>query len=418
MPRRRPIAPRSPAIPPEPAQPVMSSAPEFVIVVLGIFALAAVAFTIQSVLSPFVVGAVAVLVLLPFRERPYVRRIITLIVLLVAFWAFISLFSILLPFLFAYVLAYLLDPVTTRLSRYGIPRWMASLVIVLLMVGTVVSLLIFVLPVVVQQFDGIITGVRSLVGEATAWLESGPVQETMQSFGIPAGTVHDTLSSGVVPRMQDILTTLLTSILGLLSSITSVALHVINAVIIPFLVFYLLKDFPVISDRFIRFFPRAHTQRVRMIVGRVDDVLGRYVRGAVLVAIIQGVISATALWAIGVRYALVLGIMTAVLNFIPYIGLVTSLLVASIVALVSGGAVGVKVLAVVLLYLSQKVLEASVLAPRIIGAQVGLHPVVLILCLMVFGYFLGFIGLLIAVPATALLLLAWDQWESRRDGIA
>jgi predicted PurR-regulated permease PerM len=195
-------------------------------------------------------------------------------------------------------------------------------------------------------------------------------------------------------------------VLGLLSGVTAVLLQVINAVIIPFLVFYLLKDFPQIGERFYRFFSRARQARARDLVGRIVVVLGRYIRGAV---------SATVLWMIGVRYALVLGLMTSVLNFIPYVGLMISLVVASLVALVSGDPVVSKVIGVVVLYLGQKLLEATVLSPKIIGPQVGLHPVVLILSLMVFGYFLGFIGLLIAVPATALLLMVWEGWEAKRD---
>ena len=135
-------------------------------------------------------------------------------------------------------------------------------------------------------------------------------------------------------------------------------------------------------------------------------------------ATIQGCISATALWFIGVQYPLVLGIMTGVLNFIPYVGLLVSLMVSSIVALFSGEPVVVKVCGVVILYLSQKLLEATVLGPKIIGAQVGLHPVLLILCLMVFGYFMGLVGMLIAVPATALILAGVGEWETRRDASA
>jgi predicted PurR-regulated permease PerM len=90
------------------------------------------------------------------------------------------------------------------------------------------------------------------------------------------------------------------------------------------------------------------------------------------------------------------------------------MLVASIVAILSGEPVLARVAGVVILYLSQKVLEATVLGPKIIGGQVGLHPVLLILCLLVFGYFLGFIGLLIAVPATGLLVAGLHEWEERR----
>ena len=246
------------------------------------------------------------------------------------------------------------------------------------------------------------------------WLESGPVTALLESVGIPAASVRATLQSQFVPRVEGIMTGLVEGILGLVSGITSVALHIINAIIIPFVVFYLLKDFPLISTRFFQAFPEGRRDSVQSLVARVDGVLGRYLRGAVIVAIIQGTLSATVLWLIGVHYALVLGVMTAILNFIPYVGLVTSLVVASMVALFSGEPVLSKVAGVVILYLSQKLLEATVLGPKIIGPQVGLHPVVLILCLMVFGYFLGFVGLLIAVPVTALLLSAWDSMEAKR----
>jgi predicted PurR-regulated permease PerM len=107
--------------------------------------------------------------------------------------------------------------------------------------------------------------------------------------------------------------------------------------------------------------------------------------------------------------------MTGVLNFIPYVGLLTSLIVASIVAVFSGGPVLFKVLAVIVLYLLQKLLEATVFGPKIVGSHVGLHPVLLILCLLVFGHFLGFVGMLIAVPATALLMALMREWELRRS---
>jgi predicted PurR-regulated permease PerM len=177
-------------------------------------------------------------------------------------------------------------------------------------------------------------------------------------------------------------------------------------------------DFPHLTRELLVLVPPASRDRVSQVAGRVDGILGRYFRGAVIVAVIQGTISGTVLWIAGVDYALVLGIMTGVLNFIPYLGLVVSLIVASLVATISGGAVATKVIVVVVLYLSQKLLEATVLGPRIIGGQVGLHPVLLILCLLVFGALFGFVGLLIAVPVTALIVVFVREWRERRDGIA
>jgi predicted PurR-regulated permease PerM len=90
------------------------------------------------------------------------------------------------------------------------------------------------------------------------------------------------------------------------------------------------------------------------------------------------------------------------------------MLVASIVAMLSGEPVLARVAGVIILYLSQKLFEATVLGPKIVGGRVGLHPVLLILCLLVFGYFLGFMGLLIAVPATALVVETLREWEGNR----
>ena len=417
-----PVPPESPAgaIPPSPhlnltapeGSPALSG---FFIPLIGVLALIAVGITVQSVISPFVIAAVVVFLLYPYRSHILVGRVITLTLLLVGLWVFMSLFGILIPFLLAYLLAYLLNPVVTRLADRGFPRWVGSLLLVVAFVGAFTGAMIYLFPVLVAQFEGILNVIRSLVSQVTAWLDSGAFASALESFGLPADSARQMLSTELVPRLEGVFRSVIDGVLGLLSGVTEIALQIVNVVIIPFLVFYILMDFPGIGERFYRFFSRDHQPYVRNIVDRIDGVLGRYFRGAVVVALIQGTLSMTVLWLIGVQYALVLGLMTSVLNFIPYVGLLISLVVASLVALFSGGPVVLKVFGVVVLYLGQKLLEATVLGPKIIGPKVGLHPVVLILSLLVFAYFLGFLGMLIAVPATALLLTAWESWEERRD---
>jgi predicted PurR-regulated permease PerM len=421
MPRRRnplPVEPVHEEPPPitdyQPATPSTPVRPEGLLHLLGLLGLVAVALTVPSILSPFTLLAGAIFLLFPYRGHPFVRRSLVLAALLVALWAFNTLFSVLVPFLFAYLLAYIFDPMVTRLAARGVPRWAGSAGVVLIFVGCIAAVVIFVLPLAVVQFEGILIGVRTLLNQAGSWVQSGTIVAMLGRFGVQADSIQQLVEQQLVPRIEGILTGLVEGMLGLVSGITSVALHIINAIIIPFIVFYLLKDFPSISARFYQTFPAAHQERARKLMGRIDGVLGAYFRGASLVALIQGVIAAVVLSVIGVNYALVLGVMTAVLNFIPYVGLMISLVVASMVALFSGEPVVTKVIGVAVLYISQKLLEATVLGPKIIGPQVGLHPVVLILCLMVFGFFLGFVGLLIAVPATALLLLAWESVERKR----
>ncbi len=387
---------------------------ETVVLVAAVILLIALGYSILPIISPFLIAGALIYLLYPFRKDPLAGRILSLTIILFLIWFFSSVLGLLVPFILAYLLAYMLDPLVVALERRNVPRWLSSLVIVLLLLGLASTVMLFVMPRVVQQFNEILSGLTRLALEIGEFLKSGQVLEFLAGYGIPVEEARQAITTELSPRLQGILTGLFTGILGVLSSFSSVVLHIINAVIIPFLLFYLLKDFPMIADRVKRFFPEARREQVVTISRRVDEIIGRYLRGAVVVAIIQGVTGGLGLWIIGVKYALVLGIMTGLLDFIPYVGLLVSMVVSSIVALLSGGNVVIKVIAVITLYLLQKLLEGTILAPKIIGGQVGLHPLLLILCLLIFGFFLGFVGMLIAVPVTALLMAGLNEWEARR----
>ena len=389
--------------------------PEVIALGLASLALIALGYTVYPIISPFVLVGFIVFLLYPFRDRQLARRIISLSAILFLLWFFYSILGLLAPFILAFLLAYILDPLVSLLERRGFPRWASSTITVILLVGAVVAILLFLMPVALQQFDDIISGVSFIVREFAQVLQSGAIFDFLERYGIPVEKAREVITEQISPRLQELLRTLFLGVFGFVTGISNIVLHVINAVIVPFLVFYILKDFPVILDRFAHFVPAHRREQAIDVARTVDRLIGRYIRGAIAVALIQGTIAATGLTLIGVRFSLVLGIMTGILNFIPYVGLITSLVVSCIVALFSGAPVFTKVVLVIILYLSQKLLEATILAPKIIGTQVGLHPVLLILCLLVFGYFLGFVGLLIAVPATALIIAGVLEWEARRQ---
>lgn len=385
-----------------------------VLVAVATLVLAALAYTVQAILSPFVLLAGLLILLYPSRHEPVARRLLILGVFLFVVWFMVSLLGLLAPFLVALFLAYLLNPVVTRAAKRGFPRWAGSLLalVVILLCATLAA--IFLVPPAVAQLKAAITGAAGLPGYLVSLLQSDEALAFLQRFGVAPDQVRTFLAEQLSPRLEGILTGVFEILLGAVTSLSSIVLQLVNIVIIPFLVFYLLKDLPDIRRRMVELFPAGQRDGVEEVLEWVDGILGRYFRGAVFVAIIQGFIAGITLAVIGVDYALVLGLMTGVLNFIPYVGLLISLVVSSLVAVLSGGAVGIKVVAVVILYLSQKLLEATVLGPKIIGSEVGLHPAALILCLLVFGYFLGFVGLLIAVPATALLMSWTEGWLERR----
>jgi len=389
------------------------SVPETVTLAVAVALLGVLGYQVAPVLSPFVLIGGIVYLLYPLRHSQLPGRLLWLSLALFALWFLYSILGLLAPFIISFIIAYLLNPLVSRLEQRRVPRWLSSLMAVLLIIAGVVVALLFILPPAIQQFNSMISGLGGLAREFSAMLQSGSAFDLLEQYGIPVDRARQMIAEQLSPRLENVLSTLLEGVLGFVTGISSIILHVINAVIIPFLTFYLLMDYPLLTNRFLRFFPPGRRDRVAETGRAVDRVMGRYLRGAIAVALIQGTLSALVLWFIGVRYPLVLGIMTALLNFIPYLGLVTSLVVASIVAMLSGEPMLARVGGVVILYLSQKLLEATILGPKIIGAQVGLHPVLLILCLLVFGYFLGFVGLLIAVPLTALLVAGLHEWEER-----
>ncbi len=386
-----------------------------VIVAVGALLLAALGYTVNVIISPFVLVGAILYLLYPFREVELARRLMWLSAFIFLIWFVYSLLALLAPFIIAFLLAYILNPVVTRLEAKGFPRWASSLLVVLLMFGVAVAGVLFVIPPAIQQFQDIIGGVAALAKDVTERLKSGTLFEFLGSYGIDSAKAQAFIGEQLSPRLEKILSTLFEALFGLVTSVSSLILHLINIIIIPFLFFYLLKDFGQLLDKCLLLVPDRSRQSVRNTAFRLDDVLGRYFRGAIIVAVIQGLISTIGLTIIGVNYSLVLGIMTGILDFIPYVGLLVSLTVSCIVALMSGEPVAAKVIGVIVLFLSQKLLEATVLGPKIIGTKVGLHPVVLILSLLVFGYFLGFLGMLIAVPTTALILTAVDEWTSRES---
>jgi predicted PurR-regulated permease PerM len=371
---------------------------------VAVLLLAFLCYEIYSALSPFVIAAGLVYLLYPIRHDPVARRLAWLGIILFAFWFVTSLLGILAPFIIAFLLAYVLNPLVVAVERKGIPRWITALVIVLVLIGGLIAVGIFIVPVALEQLQAITGQAGTIAADVTKAIESGSAFEFLGRFGVSGERMKEILMQNLTPKLQEILTGIFQGLFSVVTSFTTIAHQILNIIIVPFALFYLLMDYSTIMEVLPTLVPEPGRDRFVAFAHRTDKILGKYLRGAILVAAIQGCISALILWIIGVNYAIVLGFMTAVLDFIPYVGLAVSLIVASIVALFSGGAIWTKVLLVVVMYLAQKLLEATFLGPKILGHQVGLHPILLMLSLLVFGYFLGFVGLLIAVPVSALIV--------------
>lgn len=420
MPRRRDQGPVPEPAPAEPHGGVSAKGTGAVTLLLAaaVLLLGLLAFSVYPSLSPFVILAGLLYLLYPYRRDPVPGRLLWLGVFLFAVWFFSAIIGVLAPFLIALFLAYILNPLVVLLERWRVPRWVSTLLIMVLLVGGVVAFGLFIIPVALEQFRALTSGAGTLADDASRAIQSGALVEFLGKFGVSGEKAKEVLAQNLTPKLEEMLTRLFEGLFDIVSSVSTVAHQLLNIIIVPFVLFYLLLDFPLVMHRAAMLVPKRSREGFRRLASRADELMGQYFRGALLVAAIQGTISGLVLWIAGVQYAVVLGLMTAALDFVPYVGLAVSLVVASIVALFSGGAVGTKVVVVIVMYLGQKVFEAAVLGPKILGTHVGVHPVLLILSLLVFGYFLGFVGLLIAVPTTALLIAGVKEWESARKNAA
>jgi predicted PurR-regulated permease PerM len=390
---------------------------EVVSLVGAILLLLVLIYFVQSVLSPFLLLGAIIFLLYPLRGYSLAAKIMWLSVVLFGVWFAASISSILAPFVFSLVLAYVLSPIVERCERWGIARWVTSLILILLLLGMITLVFFFVLPVVLTQFEGILDSLSRMIVDFNSWIWNSSIMKALERYGFSADDVRTTLTSQFAPKLEDILKNLLKGLLILASSISNLVTQIIYVILVPFLTFYILNDLPKIHHRLLMLFSHRLRDRVEEFLKSADQVIGLYLRGIITVALVQGIIVATLFTIVGIKYALMLGVIAAILDLVPYFGLIITMVLAVIVATFSDPPVLPKVLFALGSIEALRIFETMYLSPRILGSKVGLHPLVVIFSILVFFNFLGFIGLIVAVPATALIILLVRDWEANQRGI-
>ncbi len=390
---------------------------EIVLLVGAVLLLLVLIYTIQAILSPFLVLGAIIYLVYPMRGYRLARSVMWLSIILFSLWFISSISNILAPFLVAMVLAYILNPIVDLFQGWKVPRWVTSLILILLFVSAIALVLFLVLPIAVAQFEGVLDTVSSLVANFRSWVWDSKTMHVLERYGISAEELQRTLANSLTPRIEDILKGILQGSLSVVSSVSKLVTQIFYVFLVPFLTFYILTDFPKIGHRFRMLFPRKIRDQVGDYMERADDLIGHYMRGVLTVAILQGIIISVIFSAMEIKYALLLGLLAALLDLVPYFGLLTILIISSVVASLGDNPIPKVIFAIGsigFLHLA----EVVFLSPKFIGGRVGLHPLLIILSLLVFAYFLGFVGLIVAVPATALILLFVRDWEDRRHGVA
>lgn len=312
--------------------------------------------------------------------------------------------TILTPFLFAVVIAYIFYPLVVLFETRGMSR-VRAILLVYTAFGTLLGLTLWtVLPKLTSELDDVL---RQLPGHFKHWEEVG--KDTLSIFR------KIKLPDMVQDGLNVIMERLELAIEGLASKITELVMgaftNFVSLLISPILAFYLLRDHQAMRARSLQYVPAHYRGEVREIMGEVNQALNGFFRGQLLVSVFVGVFIYLGLLLLRIPNALFIGFIAGIFDIIPYFGPVLGFIPAATFALLKSP---LTVVWVLFLFVAANQIENGIISPKIIGERVGLHPLVVIFALFVGGDLMGLVGMLLAVPVAATLRVILDYFLLRR----
>lgn len=323
--------------------------------------------------------------------------------------------TVTIPILIAVILAYLLDPLIDRLETYKIDRSTAILLLTFITVFFLLIAALIILPAIEGE-------IKTAVNKLPAYIEvlqkeALPKIEHIISKVLPGKPLdlssiiaegESALSKAPIDLWKSLLSGMTSTLKGTLSLIISL----IGAMIIPLYLFYILKDFDSFKEKIMSIIPPRNRANVLEKARETDEVLSAFIRGQMMVCLILAILYATGLVVIGIDLAILIGLLSGALFIIPYLGTLIGLLLASTIAYLQFHDIN-HLLYVAALYGAVQILEGFIITPKIVGEKVGLHPLAVILSVIIAGELFGFLGILLAVPAAAVLKIFASSAEEQ-----
>ncbi len=294
------------------------------------------------------------------------------------------------PFILAMIVSYILNPIVSLLSDRRVPRAIAVLLIYAVFLAAITVILMHAIPLLIRQLNELNDHMPELTLRAQQYYD----QMSNHSL-IPEG-----LRQGIRHSLMQLEQRASTALLEFVNNLGAMLGAVFIVFIIPFLAFYILKDLDVFERTVITYVPRSHRQGVIRLLKEIDEALGSYIRGQVIVCLLVGLLAYIGYWAIGLPYPLLLAGIVAIFNIIPYVGP----FFGAAPALIMAATISWKmVLLVLVINLICQVLEGNVISPQVVGRTLHMHPLFIIFALLVGGEAAGIPGMIIAVPIFAAL---------------
>ena len=307
---------------------------------------------------------------------------------------------ILTPFLLAAVIAYICNPMVTRLASHRLSRTIGAILVMFLLLGMFVALIFIMVPLFEEEarrlMDKVPVYLDVLKNHVMPWLEARfnislqpdmnvlkeAISEHWQSAGGVAAKVLPSLTSGGMAIVE----------------------FLVNMLLVPVVLFYLLRDWDMLIKLIDEMIPRYWHRQISILARETDQILAEFLRGQLSVIVLMSICYITGLWLAGLEFALPIGLVAGILVFVPYLGMIVGLTLATLAAVMqfqdwSG------IIPVWIVFGAGQLLEGMLFTPWLVGDRIGLHPVMVIFALMAFGQLFGFFGILLALPVSAVLLV-------------
>ena len=329
----------------------------------------------------------------------------------IGFWAgfvlvlclfFYLLNDVLLPFVIGFALAYFLDPVADQIEKWGVPRGLATLLVLFGFLLVLLTIGLAFWPILADQASSFIKNLPQLIDKALntllPWVDNLMTRVSSMTGG---GTVEPkTALAGIADKGGQWM-------LGFITGILNQGLALFNLLallfVTPVVAFFLLRDWDLIVARIDSWLPRQHAETVRARAREIDYVLSGYLRGQALVAIILAAMYAIGWSIVGLHYALLLAVVGGVLAFLPYVGAAITVTLAVAIGIGQFWPDYLSVGMVFGVYVIVQSLEGNFITPKLVGDRVGLSALWVIFAMMAGGSLLGILGILLAVPVAAIL---------------
>lgn len=308
---------------------------------------------------------------------------------------------VLTPFVVSAVLAYIGDPLVDRLEAMGLSRSLSVVTVFLVLLLFVLALLLVLVPMLERQLVLLASKLPAYID----WLQHTALPRLGSFFGIELGDLD---LAALKTAARDYWQQASGSVRGVVNVLSRSGITLLtwlaNLVLIPVVTFYLLRDWDIMVARLHELVPRRLETDVNRLACASDEVLGAFLRGQLIVMLVLGIIYSVGLWLVGLDLALLIGMVSGLLSFVPYLGFIVGIVTAGVAAVMQFQDM-VHLVYVAAVFGVGQAIEGMVLQPLLLGERIGLHPVAVIFAVMAGGQLFGFVGILLALPVAAVAMV-------------